>query len=106
MDFNLAWEIDFWGRFRRQIESASAELDASVANYDDAMVSLVAQVAQSYLVLRTFQSRLQIARENIVLQQESLRIAIPWFEHMTAGLCPCTNTRTHPQKNVPKHDNS
>ena len=73
--FNLAWEVDFWGRFSRQVESASAELDASVANYDDAMVSLVAQVAQSYLVLRTFQNRLQIAKENIVLQEESLRIA-------------------------------
>jgi NodT family efflux transporter outer membrane factor (OMF) lipoprotein len=73
--FNLAWEVDFWGRFSRQVESASAELDASVANYDDAMVSLVAQVAQSYLVLRTFQDRLAIARQNIVLQEESLRIA-------------------------------
>ena len=40
-----------------------------------AMVSLVAQVAQSYLLLRTFQDRLTIARENIKLQEESLRIA-------------------------------
>jgi NodT family efflux transporter outer membrane factor (OMF) lipoprotein len=73
--FNLAWELDFWGRFSRQVESASAELDASVANYDDAMVSLVAQAAQSYLLLRTFQDRLEIARNNIKLQKESLRIA-------------------------------
>ena len=73
--FNLTWEIDFWGRFRRQIESASAELDASVASYDEAMVSLVAQVAQSYVLLRTFQDRLAIAHTNIKLQAESLRIA-------------------------------
>jgi NodT family efflux transporter outer membrane factor (OMF) lipoprotein len=73
--FNLTWELDFWGRFQRQIESASANLDVSVANYDEAMVSLVAQVAQSYLLLRTFQDRLAIARENIKLQEESLRIA-------------------------------
>jgi NodT family efflux transporter outer membrane factor (OMF) lipoprotein len=73
--FNLAWEVDFWGRFSRQVESASAELDASVANYDDAMVSLVSQVAQSYLLLRTFQDRKRIAQENIALQEESLRIA-------------------------------
>jgi NodT family efflux transporter outer membrane factor (OMF) lipoprotein len=72
--FNLAWEVDFWGRFSRQVESASAELDASVANYDDAMVSMVAQVAQGYLILRTFQDRLEIARNNIELQRESLRI--------------------------------
>jgi NodT family efflux transporter outer membrane factor (OMF) lipoprotein len=73
--FNLAWELDFWGRFSRQVESASAELDASVANYDDAMVELVTQVARSYLVLRTFQNRLATAKKNIALQEESLRIA-------------------------------
>lgn len=73
--FNLTWELDFWGRFKRQIESASADLDASIADYDEAMISLVAQVAQSYLVLRTNQERLAIARKNIALQKESLRIA-------------------------------
>ena len=75
LGFNLAWEVDFWGRFSRQVETASAQLDASVANYDDALVSLVAQAAQSYLLLRTFQDRLEIARNNIKLQAESLRIA-------------------------------
>src|SRR5262249_37865776 len=38
--FNLAWEIDFWGRFRRAIEAADAELDASIENYDDVLVLL------------------------------------------------------------------
>jgi NodT family efflux transporter outer membrane factor (OMF) lipoprotein len=57
------------------VESASAALDASVANYDDAVISLVAQAAQSYLLLRTFQDRLEIAHNNIKLQAESQRIA-------------------------------
>jgi NodT family efflux transporter outer membrane factor (OMF) lipoprotein len=78
--FNLSWELDFWGRFSRQVESASAELDASVADFDEAIVSLVAQVAQSYLLLRTFQDRLAIARKNITLQKESLRIAQAKFD--------------------------
>jgi NodT family efflux transporter outer membrane factor (OMF) lipoprotein len=80
LGFNLSWELDFWGRFSRQVESASAELDASVANFDEAMVSLVAQVAQSYLLLRTFQDRMAIARQNIKLQEESLRIAQAKFD--------------------------
>jgi NodT family efflux transporter outer membrane factor (OMF) lipoprotein len=75
LGFNLAWEVDFWGRFSRQVEAASAALDASVANYDDAVISLVAQAAQSYLLLRTFQDRLEIAHNNIKLQAESQRIA-------------------------------
>jgi NodT family efflux transporter outer membrane factor (OMF) lipoprotein len=72
---NLSWEVDFWGRFRRQVESASAELDASLADYDGALVSLVSQVAQTYILIRTTQARLDVAKYNIDLQQESLRVA-------------------------------
>src|SRR5262249_46646912 len=39
--FNLSWELDFWGRFRRAIETANASLDASVENYDAALVTLL-----------------------------------------------------------------
>ena len=74
LGFNLTWEADFWGQFRRQIESASAALDASVASYDGALVSIVSQVAQTYVVIRTLQNRLQVARENIGLQESSVRI--------------------------------
>jgi len=75
LGFNLSWEIDFWGRFKRQIESASENLEASVANYDEIVVSLISQVAQTYILIRTYQDRVQVARQNIHLQKESLRIA-------------------------------
>lgn len=77
---NIGWEADFWGRFRRQVESASAELDASVANYDDALVLLVSQVARNYILIRAYQERLDVAWENIILQEESLRIAQAKFD--------------------------
>ena len=80
LGFNLAWEVDFWGRFRRQVESAEAELDASVADYDGAVLSLVSQVAQNYILIRTFQERIKEARKNIRLQEESLRIAQAKFD--------------------------
>ncbi|WP_163338488.1 efflux transporter outer membrane subunit [Desulfopila sp. IMCC35008] len=73
--FNVGWEIDFWGRFQDQVDSASAALDASVASYDGILVSLVSQVAQNYVLIRTNQQRLNVARQNIVLQEESMRIA-------------------------------
>jgi len=75
LGFNLSWEADLWGRFSRQVESAAAELDASVASFDGAMVSLVAQVAQNYILIRTFQHRIEIASLDIKRQQEALRIA-------------------------------
>jgi len=72
---NISWEAGIWGRFRRQIESATAALDASLASYDGALVSLTAQLAQNYLSIRTTQARLDVARYNIRLQQTNLEIA-------------------------------
>ena len=70
-----AWEIDVWGRFRRAMESADAALLASIATYDDILVSLTADVATNYVQIRTLQARLEIARENVEVQRESLNIA-------------------------------
>lgn len=80
LGFKISWEIDFWGRFRRLVESASASLDATVAGYDAALVSLVSQVAQNYILIRTFEGRLKAARYNIRLQEESYRIAKAKFD--------------------------
>ena len=75
LGFDAAWELDFWGRYRRGIESAESNLSATVADYDNALVSLTAEVARVYITIRTLQERLAIALNNIKLQQESLRIA-------------------------------
>lgn len=71
---NASWEIDFWGRFRRGIESADANLLASIASYDDTLVLLAAQIADVYTVIRTTEEQLRIARENLVLQERSYDI--------------------------------
>jgi len=71
---NAGWEIDFWGKFRRGIESADAAYLASIALYDDMQVLMAAQVAGFYCTIRTLELRLRIARENANLQQRSLQI--------------------------------
>jgi NodT family efflux transporter outer membrane factor (OMF) lipoprotein len=73
--FNLSWELDFWGRFRRAIESANASLDASVENYDDALVTLLADVATNYVQYRVAQQRIKIARANVRTQQQLVDLA-------------------------------
>lgn len=75
LGFDAGWELDFWGRFRRGVESASASLGASVADYDNALVSLTAEVARTYVVLRTLEERLAIARTNTVTQTRSYKLA-------------------------------
>jgi NodT family efflux transporter outer membrane factor (OMF) lipoprotein len=66
--FNLSWELDFWGKFRRQIESANASLDGSVEDYDAALVTLLADVATNYVQYRIAQERIKIARDNLRIQ--------------------------------------
>lgn len=87
LNFNLTWEIDVWGRIRRQIESASAAFDATLSSYDGVLVSLIGQVAQTYLLIRTTEQRLTVARKNVTYQEESVRISQAKFEAgETSGL--------------------
>ena len=72
--FDIAWEMDFWGRFRRGIEAADAAYFASIAQFDDVQVLVAAQAASLYASIRTFEQRLRIAHENAALQKRSLEI--------------------------------
>jgi NodT family efflux transporter outer membrane factor (OMF) lipoprotein len=72
--FNMSWELDFWGRFRRAIESANATLDSSVENFDSALVTLLADVATNYVQYRVAQQRIKIARANIRKQERLVAI--------------------------------
>ena len=78
--FNLSWELDVWGRFRRNLESANANLEMSVEDYDAVLVGLLAEVATTYLELRTYQQRLIYAHQNVAAQEGSLKIARVRFE--------------------------
>ena len=92
--FGLAWEIDFWGRFRRAVESADAELDSSVENYDDVLVLLLAETASSYVNLRTYQERLGYAVKNVASQENALRIAEDKLRHGAATQRDVEQART------------
>ena len=72
--FDIAWEIDFWGRWRRGVESADAAYFASITNQQNAQVLLAAQVAQAYYTYRTIARQIEIAQENGALQKRSLDI--------------------------------
>jgi NodT family efflux transporter outer membrane factor (OMF) lipoprotein len=79
--FDAAWEIDFWGRYRRGLEAADANMESSVAAYQQGMVSLTAEVASTYINIRTFEERIKLAENNVKLQQQSLHIAQVRFDN-------------------------
>jgi NodT family efflux transporter outer membrane factor (OMF) lipoprotein len=78
--FDASWELDFWGRFRRAIEASDADLLAAVASYDDVLVTLLAEIASTYVQIRVLEERLAVAEDNVRVQQGSLRIATVRFE--------------------------
>jgi NodT family efflux transporter outer membrane factor (OMF) lipoprotein len=71
---SAAWEIDFWGRFRRGIESADAAYLASIAAYNQGLVILTAAVVEVYTIIRETEVQLYFARENVGIQQHSYDI--------------------------------
>lgn len=78
--FDAAWELDFWGKFRRSIQSADANLIANMASYDDVLVTLTAEVARNYVLIRTYEERIELARQNIVIQERALQISEARFK--------------------------
>lgn len=91
---SASWELDFWGRFRRGIESAGATWLATAADYDNALVSLTADVANAYINVRTLEKRIGIARRNVETQQENLEIAEARFRFGTATELDVEQART------------
>jgi NodT family efflux transporter outer membrane factor (OMF) lipoprotein len=84
LGLTVNWELDFWGKFRRAIESADAAYLASIANYDYVLATLLGDVAATYIGIRTLQTQIEIARENIVRQKKALAIAQAKYHGGTA----------------------
>ncbi len=78
--FDASWELDFFGRVRRSIEAATAEVEASEAVRHDVMVSLLAEVSRNYFELRGAQNRLEVARRNAENQKQTLDLTIAILE--------------------------
>jgi len=74
LGFDAAWELDLFGGVRRSVEAARADLGAERANYQDAQVTVAAEVARNYFELRGAQQRLVVARENLDTEHQTLEL--------------------------------
>jgi multidrug efflux system outer membrane protein len=74
VNFSAAWELDFWGKFRRATEAARANLLASEWAREEVVSTLVANVAAAYFQLRALDLQLEISRRTLDSRQESLRL--------------------------------
>src|SRR6185437_13469706 len=60
----ITWELDLWGKFRRGVESADADYLASIATYDDVLVTLLGDVVTNYIGIRTVEKQIELANAN------------------------------------------
>jgi NodT family efflux transporter outer membrane factor (OMF) lipoprotein len=82
---DASWEIDLWGRVRRGIEAADADLEATRETARAVLVTVAAETAANYVQLRALQERLAIARNNIDLQERTLALVRTRFESGLVG---------------------
>jgi NodT family efflux transporter outer membrane factor (OMF) lipoprotein len=72
--FDAGWELDLFGGNQRSLEAAEADVQAEVADRDDVLVALLAEVAVNYVQLRTYQVRLAVAKNNVAIQEETWQL--------------------------------
>ena len=92
--FDAAWEADFWGRYQNMQRGEAARYFNTVADYDTALVSLSAEVARTYAVIRTYETLISLARKNVELQQEGYRIAEVRFRRGATSQLDVTQAMT------------
>ena len=78
---DLLWEADFWGRIRRGIEAAEAEVLASEEERKFVRLALVADLARAYYELLEFDEELRISRETLTTREESLKLVQARLDH-------------------------
>lgn len=88
LGLTMNWEIDVFGRIKSQLKSDQANYQATVAEYDATLVSLVSNLAKTYFQLRLAQAQYQIAEDNIKNNEELLHIAKTRYE---VGLSPAVD---------------
>ncbi|OGT58036.1 MAG: transporter [Gammaproteobacteria bacterium RIFCSPHIGHO2_12_FULL_42_10] len=75
LGFTANWEIDFWGKYRRAIYANNVSFLASIAAYDNALITLTAEIAAAYIKMRTIDAQIEVTRANIQVQAIGLQLA-------------------------------
>lgn len=88
------WEIDFWGKYRRAIQAKDAEFLSSLAAYDNALVTLTADIASDYIQIRMSESLIAVTQQNIDVQRMSLHLTESRFRSGEVSLLDVEQAKT------------
>lgn len=105
LGLSASWEIDFWGKYRRAVLANDAVFLSSIAAYDNALVSLTADIASQYTLLRTDEALIKVTQSNIKRQTMSLHIAESRYKAGETSLLDVAQAKTElaqTQASLPK----
>jgi NodT family efflux transporter outer membrane factor (OMF) lipoprotein len=94
LGFSANWELDFWGKYRRAIQSNDAAFLASLAAYDNALITLTSDVARTYVKIRTTQEQIKVTNDNILVQKAGLKIALARYNAGEVSLVDVEQAKT------------
>jgi len=72
--FDAGWELDIWGRYRREIEAARDDTQTAAEARNAVLITVVSDVARAYMNARSLQMRLKIAQDNIKIEQDTVQV--------------------------------
>ena len=73
--FDASWELDLWGKVRREVEAADAQVDLAGDQRRDILVTSLAELARDYMQLRGIQEQIRIARDNLATANDILAVS-------------------------------
>jgi NodT family efflux transporter outer membrane factor (OMF) lipoprotein len=78
--FDAGWELDIWGRYRREIEAARDDTQAAAEARNTVLITVISDVARAYMDARSLQMRLKIAEDNIKIEQSTVEVVQQRFD--------------------------
>lgn len=92
--FDAAWELDFWGKYRKGVQAEAAGMYAAMADYYASVVALTAEIARTYVEIRTQEVLIEQARANVRIQEQALEIAESRFRNGATSELDPTQAKT------------
>lgn len=84
--FDATWEIDIFGKTRRSVEAADANIGSAIEQRNDVLITVLAEIARNYMEVRANQKLAQLVEENIALLEQQEAIIAKQFETGYVGL--------------------
>lgn len=94
LGFSANWELDFWGKYRRAILSNDGIFLASIAAYDNALITLTSDVANTYIKIRMIEAQIRVIKANIEVQKIGLYLAKVRYQAGQSSLIDVEQAKT------------